>query len=227
MQGTINNQSSTNQTLLRSSALAFLMMPLCYVAMFVFFFVILDIPHGSRLIEKIDYMAEQKALISFAYFIGYIVFGCLLLIGVEGINARLQVDKSELAKFAYAFGMLWFVLMMCSGMIAMVGMETMARLFEKASEHTETVYFIAIITVDALGGGIEFAGGMWVLLISITALRQQQLSTGLNVLGLFCGVFGIATLILSIPEFKDAFGLSQVVWFIWMGFVLMPRRARV
>lgn len=227
MQETSNNPTHINPTLLRTSAWAFFMMPLCYVAMFVFFFVMLDIPAGSPLIEKIGYMAAQKSLISFAYFIGYIVFGCLLLIGVQGINARLQVSKSELAKFAYAFGMLWFVLMMCSGMIAMIGIETMARLFEKSSEHTETLYFIYLTMVDALGGGIEFAGGMWVLLISIAALRQKQLAMGLNVLGLFCGAFGIATLILSIPEFKDVFGLSQVVWFIWMGFALMPRSSKV
>ena len=125
MQVTTNNQSPINQTLLRTSAVAFFMMPLCYVAMFVFFFVMLDIPHSSPLIEKIGYMAEQKVLISFAYFIGYIVFGCLLLIGVQGVNALLHVNKSELAKFASAFGMMWFVLMMCSGMIAMVGVDVL------------------------------------------------------------------------------------------------------
>ena len=61
---------------------------------------------------------------------------------------------------------------------------------------------------------------MWVLLVSLVALKAVVLSRKLNYLGCLVGIAGIATVY---PEetFTEVFGLSQIIWFIWLGLVIL------
>ena len=74
--------------------------------------------------------------------------------------------------------------------------------------------------VNALGGGIELVGGMWVLLLSIVGLRPHIFPRLLCWVGFLVGVFGVLTVFPSLPFIKEAFGLTQIVWFVWVGTVL-------
>jgi hypothetical protein len=109
---------------------------------------------------------------------------------------------------------------MCSGMIAMIAMDKMIKLHAEGSIHAESLFMSYATLVDALGGGIELVGGLWVLLLSIVGLRDKHLSKGLNLLGIWVGLFGVLTLFHTISELKEVFGLSQIAWFIWMALVL-------
>lgn len=201
--------------------LSFFAMPLCYVAAFVVFFVMMEIPHAAPLVEKVAYMAEQKVLIHMGNIIGYLIFGCLLLIAVQALHKQMQSPSaSELLNTASVFGLIWVFLMMCSALISVVGMEQLVKLYNKSSPYMDSFLFTYNMIVDALGGGIETIGGLWVLLISLCGLRHGIFSKSLHVLGLLVGTCGVLTIILSIPEFKDAFGLTQIIWFIWMGLQL-------
>lgn len=211
----------TSETRPSSGAMAFFAMPLCYIAMFVIYAVPLDFPQGEDLPEKVAYVADHQSLIALANIIGYLVFGGLLLIAVQAMHRRFSVTGSDMLNSAGAFGLIWVVLMMCSGMTALVGMDTMVTLHGKGSAHAESLFVSYTTLVNALGGGIELVGGLWVLLLSICGLRHGLLAKGLHVLGLMVGVLGICTVYQGIPEFKDAFGLSQVIWFIWMGIALL------
>lgn len=75
---------------------------------------------------------------------------------------------------------------------------------------------------EALGGGIEIPGGMWVLLASWAALRSGELPRLLDYLGLLVGIAGILTVL---PMLADAltsvFGLGLIVWFTWAGIVML------
>ena len=200
-------------------------MPLCYVCMFLIFGVALSIPQSASVSVKITYIATQQSMLSLAYIIGYLIFGCLLLIAVQAAHVRLNTLPSHLLNTASAFGFIWVVLMMCSGMIALVGMNTMLTLFAEGSPSTDTLFYVYTTMVNGLGGGIELVGGMWVFLLSLSGLKTGQLLKGLHLFGLVVGVLGILTLCQSMPEIKQAFGLSQTVWFSWMGFVLLKSRA--
>jgi hypothetical protein len=74
----------------------------------------------------------------------------------------------------------------------------------------------------------EILGGLWVLLVSLAALRTGGLPKGLNILGLLVGVMGIITIIPALNGLVAVFGLDQIVWFVWLGIVLLsnnPSRA--
>lgn len=220
-----SDQNASNRTLMRWGAGAFFAMPMCYIVMFLIFGVALSFPQTEFVSDKIAYIASQQSLLSFAYIVGYLVFGSLLLIAVQTMHTRLNLLSPHLLNVASAFGFIWVVLMMCSGMIALVGMNTMLSLFTKSSPHADTLFYAYTTVVNGLGGGIEMVGGLWVLLISLYGLKTIQLAKGLHLLGIGVGAFGVLTLFQSVPEMKEAFGLSQVVWFFWMGFSLLKSSA--
>jgi hypothetical protein len=80
-----------------------------------------------------------------------------------------------------------------------------------------------------LGGANEAIGGIWILLLSCAALRTGDLSKVLNYLGVVIGVAGIISIVPALGElFIYIFALGQIVWFIWLGIVLLrsnPSRA--
>lgn len=225
MNDNTTDKNVSNRSLMGWGTSAFFMMPLCYVGMFLIFGVALSIPQSDSVSDKIAYIATQQSMLSLAYIIGYLIFGTLLLIAVQSSHTRLKTFPSHLMNTASAFGFIWVVLMMCSGMVALVGINTMLSLFAKGSPHADTLFFVYTTVVNGLGGGIELVGGMWVLLLSLHGLRTSQLTKALNLLGVLVGALGILTVIQSMPELKEGFGLSQIIWFIWMGIALLKSRA--
>ena len=73
-------------------------------------------------------------------------------------------------------------------------------------------------------GPVDTGAYLLVLLLSISGLQHHRLSKGLGLFGIVVGVFGILTLFQGIPEFKDAFGLSQIVWLFWTGIELLRKK---
>jgi len=75
----------------------------------------------------------------------------------------------------------------------------------------------------------EILGGLWALLVSMAALRAGGLPKGLNILGLLVGAVGIISILPGLTELMTGvFGLSQIIWFVWLGIVLLrgnPSRA--
>ena len=109
-------------------------------------------------------------------------------------------------------------------MTALVGLNTMVSLYSQEQQHAETLFLVYTTVVNALGGGIELVGGLWVLLLSLYGLRNGLLSKVLSVFGIIVGLLGVFTVLQALPELKDAFGLSQIIWFIWMGIVMLSKK---
>lgn len=221
MQSDSNNIPENDIRLRRIGAIALIMMPLCYLCMFVIYGAFLSLPQTEILNDKIAYLAANKGIINVANMVGYLVFGCLLLVAVQAIHNTLSLRCSHVLNSASIFGLIWVVLMMCSGMTALVGMQTMINLFSEGKQSAETVFITYTTIANALGGGIELVGGMWVLLVSICALRQQRFKKPLCLFGFLVGLLGILTVFQELPGMKEAFGLSQIIWFIWFGLAML------
>ena len=78
---------------------------------------------------------------------------------------------------------------------------------------------------SGLGNGNgEILGGLWALLVSLAALRSGEFPRGLNILGLLVGAVGFLSIIPGLTELMTGvFGLSQIIWYIWLGIVLLRR----
>jgi hypothetical protein len=66
-----------------------------------------------------------------------------------------------------------------------------------------------------------------VLLISWVALQAGGLPKALNYLGMVIGAAGILSALPGLGDVGLVFGLVQIVWFIWVGIVMLRASPRV
>ena len=111
-------------------------------------------------------------------------------------------------------------LVVASGMISNIGLASILNIASESPEKALEVWVVINIIVESLGGGNELIGGLWVLLLSVAAVRAKEFSLPLNWLGVFVGSVGILT-VYPAEVLTEIFGVSQLVWFIWLGLVLI------
>uniref|UniRef100_A0A486XX41 DUF4386 domain-containing protein n=1 Tax=Rheinheimera sp. BAL341 TaxID=1708203 RepID=A0A486XX41_9GAMM len=160
-------------------------------------------------------------MVSIGWGIGYLLFGVLLAILLQALRQAMPQNQSAIAALAERFDNIWVMLMIASGMVALVGMNMTLRLLDSSTDQALALYNTSNLLTNALGGCIELVGGLWVLLLSIAGLQQQRFAKVLHILGLIVGSLGIFTLLHTVPYLKDAFGITQLIWFIWLGVVLL------
>ena len=156
-----------------------------------------------------------------AYFTIYVVFGVLLAVLVIAIDdilsSSVNQTQNRLLRMGSLFGKIWVCLVIASGMIATIGMSHAVSLTAVSNEEAHRLWGVVSMLVESLGGGNELVGGVWVLLTSITALKQRMFSNTVNLCGL-----GIL-LSIHAEVFTEIFGITQIIWFIAIGASLIKR----
>ena len=191
-----------------------------YVSAFVFFGVFWNFPADMDSAKQFAFLAENQVVLSIVNLIMYVLFGILLAILVLALHERLKLNSPTLSLFASIFGVIWVGLVIASGMIANIGLAAALELSAKDPEQAMTVWRTISSVVEGLGGGNEVVGGLWVLLLSFAALKGNELPKILNYFGLFIGIVGIFT-IYPAEVFTEIFGISQIVWFSWLGISML------
>ena len=192
-----------------------------YVTGFALFLTILDPSGYVGHVQQVAFLADNQVASYIAYLLIYVVFGVALVVLVLALHARFKNDSPAIMQTATAFGLIWAGLVIASGMIANIGNSTVVALFSENQDQAVSLW-LAIITVqEALGGGNEIVGGLWVLLLSWAALRAGKLPKVLNYLGVLVGLAGILTVVPAFDVLMDVFGLGQIVWFAWLGIVML------
>lgn len=192
-----------------------------YVTGFGLFLTVLDSSGYEGHVQQISFLAANQVASFIAYLLIYVVFGLVLVVLALALHARLKNGSPAIMQTATAFGLIWAGLVIASGMIANIGNSTVVGLFSENQDQAVSLW-LAIITVqEALGGGNEIVGGLWVLLLSLAALRGSSLPKVLNYLGVLVGLAGILTVVPAFDVLMDVFGLGQIVWFAWLGIVML------
>ena len=192
-----------------------------YVTGFALFLTILDPSGYVGHVQQVAFLADNQVASYIAYLLIYVVFGVVLVVLVLALHARFKNDSPAIMQTATAFGLIWAGLVIASGMIANIGNSTVVALFSENQDQAVSLW-LAIITVqEALGGGNEIVGGLWVLLLSWAALRAGKLPKVLNYLRVLVGLAGILTVVPAFDVLMDVFGLGQIVWFAWLGIVML------
>ncbi len=198
-----------------------------YVTGFALFLTILDPSGYVGHVQQVAFLADNQVASYIANLLIYVVFGVVLVVLVLALHARLKNGSPAVMQTATAFGLIWAGLVIASGMIANIGNSTVVALFSENQDQAVSLW-LAIITVqEALGGGNEIVGGLWVLLLSWAALRAGKLPKVLNYLGVLVGLAGILTVVPAFDVLMDVFGLGQIVWFAWLGIVMLRENPSV
>ena len=192
-----------------------------YVTGFAMFLTVLDPSGYEGHVQRVAFLADNQVASYIANLLIYVMFGVVLVVLVLALHARLKSGSPAIMQTATAFGLIWAGLVIASGMIANIGNSTVVGLFSENQDQAVSLW-LAIITVqEALGGGNEIVGGLWALLLSWAALRASNLPKVLNYLGVLVGLAGILTVVPAFDVLMDVFGLGQIVWFAWLGIVML------
>tara|TARA_R110002049_G_scaffold78774_4_gene200510 strand:+ start:10139 stop:10795 length:657 start_codon:yes stop_codon:yes gene_type:complete len=192
-----------------------------YVTGFGLFLIVLDSSGYEGHVQKVAFLVDNQIALYVGNLLIYVVFGVVLVVLALALHARLENGSPTMMQVATAFGLIWAGLVIASGMIANIGNSTVVSLFSENRDQA-VLLWLAISTVqEALGGGNEIVGGLWVLLLSWSALRSDKLPKLLNCLGVLIGLAGILTVVPTFGVLMDVFGLGQIAWFAWLGLVML------
>lgn len=208
------------KTLQKFGGFAALYMALAHITGLVIFVVVLDYINITDVAQKVAMNIENQMVVFSTNLLMYVFFGFFLIILSLALYHRLKSSAPALMQVATAIGIIWAGSLIASGMVANAGLASIVPLYATDPAQAALTWQAIESVANGLGNANgEILGGLWVLLVSIAAFRI--LPKGLNILGLIIGVVGILTIIPALNAFVAVFGLGQIIWFIWMGIVLL------
>lgn len=216
----------------RAGGTAAVICALTYLFGFVLFFGLIEAPADSSDIAHLHFLVSQRD----TFFLGYIVIGIVFSFGLLLLNQSLKTTfkptTPNMSQYNSVLGNIWATFVLASTFIFLVSLPFLANYADTNEENAVIVLKSVDIVVDALGGGIELLGALWVLLISYMAIKANTFAKTLHVLGIAVGLAGILTLFSGLSflsgnmvfEASTAiFGLGQIVWFIALGISMIRK----
>ena len=187
---------------------------------------VVDYPGATTAADKVALVVGNYASMYAMYLATYVLFGVALGVLAFALYDRLQAGAPATTRIATAMGLLWSVALVTSGMVCTYGMSTIVTLAKSDPEQARLAWqAIEPVALGLGGAGGEILGGLWVLLLSWVALRGAALPKALGWFGVVLGVVGLASVVPPLHDAAIAFGLLQIVWFVWIGTALMTAKA--
>jgi len=224
----MNSSAGGSMRQQKVGGLAALYLAAAFVVAMPFFLVFVRYPNAVDPVEKVALLVRNLASMQVMYLITYVVFGIVLAVLALALHARLKDDAPTLAQAATAVGLIWAVMLVASGMIFNAGMTAVVDLHGADPAQAVAAWQSIEPVAQGLGGsGGELLGGLWVLLVSVAALRTGSLPKALSWLGVAIGAAGVLSVVPALNDVAYGFGLLVIVWFAWLGVAMLraPSRA--
>lgn len=210
------------KTLQKSGGIAALFMAISHLIGIIIFIAVLDYVSITDPAQKVALNVEKQTVIFSTNLLMYVFFGFALIVLSLALYDRMKSGAPALMQVATAIGIIWAGSLIASGMSANAGLAAIVSLYVKnPAQAALTFQAIESITNGLGNANGEILGGPLTLLVSLAALRTGSLPKGLNILGVFVGAVGIITIIPALNALTGVFGLGQIIWFVWLGIVLV------
>jgi hypothetical protein len=211
------------KTLQKFGGFAALYMAAAYLIGLVIFLVVLDYTSITDPAQKVALNVDKQMVIFSTNLLMYVFFGLFLIILSLALYDRLKSGAPAIMQVATAIGIIWAGSLMASGMVANAGLAAIVPLYASDPAQAALTWQGIEAVVHGLGyGNGDILGGLLTLLVSLAALRAGGLPKGLNILGLLAGAVGILSIVPGLSEMMGGiFGLISIIWFIWLGIVLL------
>ena len=211
----------------RVGGLAALYLAAAYVVAMPYFLVFVKDQGVVDPVGKVALLVGNHGSMTVMYLITYVIFGIVLAVLALALYARLRDGASILTQAATAVGLLWAVVLVAGGMIFNAGMAAAVGLHGTNPVQAASLWQAIEPVTQGLGGsGGELLGGLWVLLVSVAALRTGRLPKVLNWLGVAIGAAGVVSVVPALRDAAYVFGLLQIVWFAGLGIVMLRTTSR-
>ncbi len=207
--------------------LAALYLAAAYVVAMPYFLLFVKYPDVVDSAEKVALLIGHQDSMRAMYLITYIIFGMVLAVLALALYPRLKDGAPALTQAATAVGLIWAFVLVASGMIFNAGVAAVVGLHDISPAQAVSLWQAVEPVAQGLGGsGGELLGGLWVLLLSVAALRTGALPKVLNWLGVVIGAAGVLSVVPPLRDLGYVFGLLQIVWFVWLGIVMLRTPSR-
>ena len=204
----------------RAGGVAALYLAAAFLVSMPYFLIVVDFQGQVGSAQKVTALVANQNSMYAMYLITYVVFGIVLAALALALWKRLAGSPS-IAAVSGAVGLIWAGMLVASGLVFNSGAAAVIDLYDKSPAQAVSAWQAIEPVAEGLGSGQgELLGGLWVLLVSVAALRTAALPKALNWLGILIGTAGIASVIPVLLEARYVFGLLQIVWFIWLGIVM-------
>ena len=217
------------KTLKKFGGFSALYMAAAYLIGMTIFLVVLDYPNITDPAQKVALLVEMQMVTFSTNLLMYVFFGVFLIALSLALYDRLKSGSPAIMQVATVIGIIWAGSLIASGMVVNAGIAPVVALYAKDPAQAALTWQGIEAVANGLGNANgEILGGLWALLVSLAALRAGGLPKGLNILGLLVGAVGIITILPGLIDLVGVFALSQVIWFVWLGIVLLrsnPSRA--
>jgi hypothetical protein len=205
-----------------AGGVAALYIAIAYLAAIPYFVFLVNYPGVVDPLQKVILLRDNYASMYWMHVVSFEFVALALIVLTLAIHRRLEALALETAQIAKAVGLIRAGLLLASVMVFNYGMGVVVRLYATAPAQAVSAWQVIEPVASALGGsGGELLGGVWFLLLSGAALRAKVLPRALNWLGVVIGAAGILTLVPALSGLEAVFGLLQIVWFFWLGIVMV------
>jgi hypothetical protein len=210
----------------KAGGVAALYIALALLAAMPYFLLVVDYLSAVTAAQKVALVGANYASMYAMYLVTYVFYGIALGVLAFALYDRLQARAPATMRVATGIGLLWSVALVTSGMIFNYGMTTVVGLAKTDPTQARIVWQSVEPVAQALGGaGGEILGGLWILLVSLVALRSGALPKLLGWFGVLIGVAGLASVVPPLHDAAIVFGMMLIAWFAWVGVVLMMTKA--
>ena len=206
----------------KAGGLAALYLAAAFLVAMPYFLMFVKYPSVVDPVEKVAMLVSNHDSMRVMYLITYVIFGIVLAVLALALHARLKDEAPALAQAATAVGLIWAVVLVASGMVFNAGMTAVVGLHGADPAQAVAAWQAIEPVAQGLGGsGGELLGGLWVLLVSVAALRCRALPKVLGWLGVVIGAAGVFSVVPALNDLGYAFGSLQIVWFVWLGIIML------
>ena len=161
--------------------------------------------------QALKFLAGNQPLVLLWTLIDWVA-AITLVIMLLALYKWLKAGSPALMLTATVFGLIWAGLMVGTGDLTLHNFGVVANLH--GSGPAQAAAWTAL------------ARSLWVLLLSLAALRAGGLTRSTRYLGVFLGIVGILTMIPAITEIMFMiFGPGMIVWSAWVGIVMLRHSA--
>jgi hypothetical protein len=167
--------------------------------------------------QYVAFLVDNQTFMHLWHLVIYIVNALFLVVLVLSLNERLKSTSPTMMQVATAIGLIWAGLVLASGMLIINDLGVVAELYGRNPSQAADVWLTLSTIEDGLGGAVELPGGLWILLVTLAALRSNNLPRLLNYLGVIVGGAGLLTAVPTLSDLGAIFGIGSIFWFLWLG----------
>jgi len=212
------------KNLQKMGGFAALYLAAAYLIGIVLFLFVLDYPSIVEPAQKVALLVDKQMVIYITNLLMYVIFGVFLVVLALALYERLNTSSPAIIRTATAIGIIWAGALIASGMVSNAGIAPVVTLYGKDPAQAALTWLAIESVANGLGGANgEILGGLLTFLVSWAALRAGGLLKGLNYLGVLVGAVGIISTVPGLNDLAGLFGMSQILWFVWLGIVMLRR----